>query len=181
VVLQSDAADEDLLHQENIENMEVFCAVTNNDDANILSALLAKQLGAHRVMALVNRSAYVDLIQSTMLDIAISPRLATVGSLLTHIRRGDVVAVHSLRHGAAEAIEAIAHGDKSTSKVVGRAIEDIKLPPGTTLGAILRGDEVIIAHGNTVIESEDHVILFLVDKRHIADVEKLFQVAVTFV
>ncbi len=181
VVLQGDAADEDLLHQENIESMEVFCAVTNNDDANILSALLARQLGAHRVMALVNRSAYVDLIQSSMLDIAISPRLATVGSLLTHIRRGDVVAVHSLRHGAAEAIEAIAHGDKSTSKVVGRAIEEIKLPPGTTLGAILRGDEVIIAHGNTIIEGEDHVILFLVDKRHITDVEKLFQVAVTFV
>jgi trk system potassium uptake protein TrkA len=92
-----------------------------------------------------------------------------------------MVAVHSLRGGAAEAIEAIAHGDVSNSRVVGRPVEDIPLPPGTTLGAILRGEEVIIAHHDTVIESEDHVILFLVDKQHIRAVEQLFQVAVTFV
>ena len=181
VVLQGDAADEELMLQENIEHTDVFCALTNDDEANILSAMLAKRLGARSVMAIINRPAYVDLIESSVLDIAISPRTATVGTLLTHIRRGDVVAAHSLRRGAAEAIEAIAHGDKSSSKVVGRAISDIKLPPGTTFGAILRGDEVFIAHDNTVIESEDHVILFVVDKRHIRQVEHLFQVDVTFI
>ncbi|MBT4807972.1 MAG: Trk system potassium transporter TrkA, partial [Acidiferrobacteraceae bacterium] len=147
----------------------------------ILSAMLAKRLGARRTMALVNRSAYVDLMENTLVDIAISPRLATVGSLLTHVRRGDMVAVHSLRRGAAEAIEAIAHGDKTNSRVVGRSVEDISLPLGITLGAILRGKDVVIAHHDTVIESEDHVILFVVDKRHIREVEQLFQVAVTFV
>jgi trk system potassium uptake protein TrkA len=181
VVLHGDAADEELMHQENIDNIDIFCSLTNDDEANILSAMLAKRLGARRTMALVNRSAYVDLIENTLVDIAISPRLATVGSLLTHVRRGDMVAVHSLRRGAAEAIEAIAHGDKTNSRVVGRSVEDISLPPGTTLGAILRGKDVVIAHHDTVIESEDHVILFVVDKRHIREVEQLFQVAVTFV
>ena len=181
VVLHGDAADEDLMLQENIDNIEVFCSLTNDDEANILSAMLAKRMGAHRAMALVNRSAYVDLLESSAVDVIISPRVATVGTLLTHVRRGDMVAVHSLRRGAAEAIEAIAHGDVSNSRVVGQPVEDIPLPPGTTLGAILRGEEVIIAHHDTVIESEDHVILFLVDKQHIRAVEQLFQVAVTFV
>ena len=181
VVLHGDVADEELMLQENIDNIEVFCSLTNDDEANILSAMLAKRMGAHRAMALVNRSAYVDLLESSAVDVIISPRVATVGTLLTHVRRGDMVAVHSLRRGAAEAIEAIAHGDVSNSRVVGQPVEDIPLPPGTTLGAILRGEEVIIAHHDTVIESEDHVILFLVDKQHIRAVEQLFQVAVTFV
>jgi trk system potassium uptake protein TrkA len=167
--------------QENIEQTEVFCSVTNDDEANILSAMLAKKLGARRAMALINRSAYVDLIQSSVLDIAISPRMATVGSLLTHIRRGDTVAVHSLRRGAAEVIETIAHGDSSTSRVVGRRLDELPLPPGTTVGAILRGEEVVIAHSDVVIQSDDHVITFVVDKKRIHDVERLFQVAVTFV
>jgi trk system potassium uptake protein TrkA len=180
IVLQGDAADEDLLLEENIEDTDVFCAVTNDDEANILSAMLAKRLGARKVMALINRAAYVDLVQSGAVDIAISPQHATIGTLLTHVRRGDVVMVHSLRRGAAEAIEAVAHGDKVSSKVVGRAVEDIKLPEGTSIGAVVRGDEVIIAHHDTVIESEDHVILFLTDKRRITDVERLFQVGITF-
>ncbi|MCF6336974.1 MAG: Trk system potassium transporter TrkA [Gammaproteobacteria bacterium] len=180
IVLHGDAADEELLMDENIEHTDVFCAVTNDDEANILSAMLAKRLGAQKVMALINRAAYVDLVQSGIIDIAISPQQATIGSLLTHVRRGDVTAVHSLRRGAAEAIEAVAHGDKKSSKVVGRAIEDIKLPAGTNIGAIVRGDKVIIAHHDTVIEADDHVILFVVDKERIPDVERLFQVGVTF-
>ncbi|WP_316366989.1 Trk system potassium transporter TrkA [Candidatus Thiodiazotropha sp. CDECU1] len=180
IVLHGDAADESLLLEENIENTDVFCAVTNDDEDNILSAMLAKRLGAARVMALINRPSYVDLVQSETIDIAISPQQATIGTLLTHVRRGDVVQVHSLRRGAAEAIEAVAHGDRNSSKVVGRAVEEIKLPKGATIGAVVRGDEVLIAHHDTMIESDDHVILFLVDKRKIRDVEKLFQVGVTF-
>ncbi len=180
LVLHGDAADEDLLMEENIENTDVFCAVTNDDEANILSSMLAKRLGARKVMALINRAAYVDLVESSTIDIAISPQLATIGGLLAHVRRGDVVVVHSLRRGAAEAIEAVAHGDQRSSKVVGRAIEDIRLPPGTTIGAIVRGEEVIMAHHDTVIEADDHVILFLVDKKRIPEVERLFQVGVTF-
>ncbi len=181
IVLKGDAADEDLLLEENIENTDVFCALTNDDEANILSAMLAKRRGARTVMALINRAAYVDLIQSSDdIDVAISPQQATIGSLLAHIRRGDVATVHSLRRGAAEAIEAIAHGDAGTSEVIGKRIEQIRLPRGTTIGAIVRGDQVVMAHHDTVIEPEDHVILFLVDKTRLADVEKLFSVGVTF-
>jgi trk system potassium uptake protein TrkA len=131
-------------------------------------------------MALINRPAYVDLVQSGPIDIAISPQQATIGSLLKHVRRGDVVMVHSLRRGAAEAIEAIAHGDPASSKVVGRPIEAINLPKGAIIAAIVRGEQVIIAHHDTRIESDDHVILFLQDKRRLPEVEKLFQPGVMF-
>jgi len=182
VVLHGDAADEELLRKEGIEDIDTFCALTNDEEANILSAMLAKRLGARRVISLVNRTSYVDLVVSgATIDIALSPQQATIGSLLAHLRRGDVVAVHALRRGAAEAIEAVAHGDRNTSRVVGRAIEAIDLPPGTGIGAVVRGGEVLIAHHDTVIEPDDHVILFVMDKRHIREVERLFQVAYTFV
>jgi len=180
IVLLGDAADEELLLEENIENTDVFCALTNDEEANILSAMLAKRLGARKVMSLINRASYVNLVQSGSIDVAISPQQATIGSLLTHVRRGDVVMVHSLRRGAAEAIEAVAHGDHKSSRVVGRAIDEIKLPRGTTIGAIVRGEEVIIAHHDTVIKTDDHVILFMSDKKCIQEVERLFQVGVTF-
>jgi len=181
MVLCGDAADEELLLEENIDKTDVFCALTNDDEANILSSMLAKRLGARKAITLINRAAYVDLIQSGEIDIALSPQQSTIGSLLAHVRRGDVVKVHSLRRGAAEAIEAIAHGDINTSRVVGRKIEDLKLPPGTTIGAIVRNNEVIIAHHDTLIESDDHVIMFLIDKARIPDVERLFQVSITFI
>ncbi len=181
IVLQGDAADQDMLLEENIENMDVFCALTNDDEANILSAMLAKRLGANKVMSLINRPSYVDLVESGMIDIAISPQQVTLGTLLAHVRKGDIVAVHSLRRGAAEAIEAVAHGDKKTSKVVGRKIEQINLPNGATIGAIARGEEVIMADADIIIESEDHVIIFLAEKSAVKDIEKLFQVSATFI
>ncbi len=181
IVLVGDCADVDLLREEAIDTTDIFCALTNDDEANILSSMLAKQMGAKTVIALVNRAAYVDLIEAGTIDIAVSPQQVTIGALLTHIRRGNMVRVHSLRRGAAEAIEAIALGDKRSSKVVGRAIEEIDLPTGTTIPAIVRGDEVIIAHHDTVIKEHDHVILFVPDKRQIAAVEQLFQVSALFV
>ncbi|HCD03946.1 MULTISPECIES: Trk system potassium transporter TrkA [unclassified Methylophaga] len=180
IVLLGDVANEELLLEEEIDKVDLFCALTNDDEANILSAMLAKRLGARKVLSLINRAAYVDLVESGTIDIALSPQQATIGSLLAHIRRGDIVAVHSLRRGAAEALEAIAHGDKGSSMVVGRRIDEIDLPPGTSIGAIVRGEEVIIAHRNTMIEAEDHVILFLTNKRYIKEVERLFQVGFTF-
>ncbi|HLT63056.1 MAG TPA: Trk system potassium transporter TrkA [Pseudohongiella sp.] len=180
IVLNGASSDKQLLLEEGIEDTDVFLALTNDDEANIMSSMLAKRLGAHKVMCLINNPAYVDLVQGGEIDIAISPQQASIGSLLTHVRRGDIVNVHSLRRGAAEALEAIAHGDSHSSKVVGRAIEDIDLPPGTTIGAIVRNDEVLIAHDDIVIESEDHVILFLTDKKQIPEVERLFAVGFTF-
>ncbi len=193
IVLMGSSSDQELLLEENIEDTDVFLAVTNSDEANIMSSLLAKRMGARKVLTLISNPAYVDLVQGGELDIAISPQQATIGTLLTHVRRGDIVNVHSLRRGAAEAIEVIAHGDEKTSKVVGKAVEDIDLPEGATIGAVVRKEhiegaddskdgphQVIIASDDLVIESGDHVILFLIDKRYTRDIERLFQVGFTF-
>lgn len=184
IVLEGSASDQDLLLEENIEDTDVFLALTDDDEANIMSSMLAKRLGARKVMALINNPAYVDLVQGGEIDIAISPQLTTIGSLLTHVRRGDMVNVHSLRRGAAEAIEIIAHGDQRSSKVVGKAIEDIDLPEGANIGAIVRErdgeSEVLIAHDDIVVETGDHVILFLVNKKYTRDIEQLFQVGFSF-
>lgn len=175
IVLLGDASDEELLIEENIDSVDVFCALTNDDEANIMSALLAKRLGAKKVMALINRTAYVELVESGDIDIAISPQQVTMGSLLPHVRHCDVVMLHSLRKGAAEAIEVVAHGDPSTSDVVGRNISEIKLPKGSNIGAIIRDGDVIIAHHDTVIKSKDKLILFLINKEDIRVIEKLFK------
>jgi trk system potassium uptake protein TrkA len=176
IVLYGDAADEELLLEENIDNADVFIAVTNSEEANILSAMLAKRLGARKVLALINRPAYAELVEAGTIDIAISPKEITLGTLLAHVRRGDVVKVHSLRRGAAEAIEAVAHGDSHRSEVVGRTIEEIQLPRGAAINAIVRGDRVMMAHHDTLIEEDDHVILFVADRRQIDEVEQLFEV-----
>ena len=180
-MLVGDAADEELLLEENVDDVDVFCALTNSEEANILSAMLAKRLGSHKVMALINRAAYVELVESGTIDIAISPQQVTIGSLLAHVRRGDVVKVHSLRRGSAEAIEAIAHGTEEDSKVVGRKLEDIEMPKGTRIVALVRNEQVIIAHHDVVVESDDHMIIFLSDRRKIDKLEALFQVGVKFI
>jgi trk system potassium uptake protein TrkA len=181
IVLVGDCADEKLLREEAIENTDVYCVLTNDDEANILSSLLAKKMGVDKVIAIINRPSYVDLVESGVIDIAVSPDQITIGALLTHIRKGNMVRVHSLRRGAAEAIEAIALGDKHSSKVVGRALEDIELPEGTTISAVIRGEDVIIAHHDTVIREYDHVVLFVPHKSQIPAIESLFQVSATFV
>jgi trk system potassium uptake protein TrkA len=180
LVLVGDATDEELLTQENVDEMDVFCALTNDDEDNIMSCLLAKRMGVRKVIALINRPTYVDLLQGGEIDIALSPAQATIGPLLTHIRRGDVTVVHSLRRGAAEALEAVVHGDEKSSKLVGRRIEQVPLPEGASIGAILRGENVIIAHHDTLIRPEDHLIIFVPNKRQVPKVERLFQVSLGF-
>jgi trk system potassium uptake protein TrkA len=182
IVLVGDAADEDLLIEENIDSVDVFCALTNAEEANILSAMLAKRLGAKKVMALINRPSYAELVESSgTIDVAISPQQVTIGSLLAHVRRGDVVKVHSLKRGAAEAIEAVAHGTRESSRVVGRKVGEIELPRGATIVAVVRGEDIHIAHHDTVIETDDHVILFMTDRRKVERIEQLFEVNVSFV
>ncbi|MDP2019446.1 MAG: TrkA C-terminal domain-containing protein, partial [Hydrogenophaga sp.] len=157
---------------------------TSDDEDNIMSAMLAKRLGAGREMSLINRRANADMMQGSTIDIAISPAQTVIGELLTHLRRGDVAAVHSLRRGAAEALEGIARGDVKTSKLVGRKVEEVKLPQGTRIGAIVRGEgrssAVLMPHHDTVIEADDHIIIFIPNKRLVREVEKLFQVTATF-
>lgn len=179
IVLVGDCADEDLLREENIDQTDIYCALTNDDEANILSAMLAKRLGCPRVISLINRPAYAELVEGTSIDIAVSPQQVTLSALLTHIRQGTLVRVHSLRRGAAEAIEAVAVGDRRTSKVVGRAIEELELPSATTIGGIVRGEKLIIAHHDVVIEANDHLILFITDKRQLRAIERLFHADAT--
>jgi trk system potassium uptake protein TrkA len=196
LVLNADATDEDLLVDENVNECDLFLALTSDDEDNIMSCLLAKRLGARRTVAIINRKSYAELMQGSGIDIAIAPSQSTLGELLKHVRRGDVVAVHSLRRGAAEAIEAIAHGDKRSSQVVGRRIDEIELPKGAMIGAIVRGmptehgdassgdlrhAKVLAAHHDSVIQAEDHLIVFCDNKRIIPKVEKLFQVSAAFI
>ncbi len=194
LVLQGDCTDEDLLADENVDQMDLFLALTSDDEDNIMACLLAKRLGARRVLAVINRRAYADLVQGTQIDIAISPSHTVLGELLAYVRRGDVEAVHSLRRGASEALEAIVRGNRKTSRMAGRRIEEIGLPKGAQVGAIVRGlhrsdgseagadaqPRVIIAHHDTVIESNDHVIIFVPHRRMVREVERLFQVSATF-
>lgn len=196
LVLHGDSTDEELLEEENVQDVDLFLSLTNDDEDNIMSCLLAKRMGARRVLALINRRSYADLVQGTEIDIALSPAHAMIGELLTYVRRGDVESVHNLRRGAAEALEAVARGDRKSSKVVGRCIGELALPTGAQIGAIVRGlpprdaaadarppsqpPQVLIAHHDTVIDTDDHVVLFLPHKRQVRDVEKLFQVSATF-
>jgi len=180
VVIQGNATDRELLLEENIEQCDAFCALTNDDEVNIMSSLMAKRLGVRHVITLITKPAYIDLVQGGEIDVAISPQQATTGSVLSHVRKADVARVHSLRRGAAEAIEAIAHGDATSSSVVGRRINELKLPRGVTIGAIVRGEEVLIAHDDVLIATDDHVILFMVDKTQVSAVERLFQVSMNF-
>lgn len=184
LVLQGDGTDEELLADENVDDMDMFLALTSDDEDNILSAMLAKRLGARRVLALINRRAYADLIQGSTIDIALAPAQTVIGELLAHVRRGDVVAVHSLRRGAAEALEGVVRGDATTSKLVGRRVEQVAWPAGVTVGAIVRGadgdQQVLMPHHDTVIEADDHLVIFIPQKRQVRAVEKLFQVSATF-
>ncbi|MFK8042146.1 Trk system potassium transporter TrkA [Congregibacter sp.] len=179
LVIGGSAAEPALLAEENIEHTDVFCALTNNDESNIMMSMLAKRMGAKKVITLITNPAYAELVGDEI-DIAISPQEITIGSLLTYVRKGDISAVHALRRGAAEAIELVARGDAYSSKVVGRRIEEIPLPESVTIGAIVRGEQVLIAHHDLLVETDDHVILFLVDKHKIHAVEKLFAVGFGF-
>ncbi|MBE7417673.1 MAG: Trk system potassium transporter TrkA [Ideonella sp.] len=187
LVLKGDSTDEELLVDENVGEMDLFLALTSDDEDNIMSCLLAKRLGARRVFSLINRQAYADLVQGSQIDIAISPAHAVIGELLAHVRRGDIVAVHSLRRGAAEALELVVRGDAKTCQVVDRPLEQIRLPAGAQIGAIVRTRsdvdetrEVIIPHHDTVIRCGDHVIVFVPRKRMVREIEKLFQVSALF-
>ena len=175
IVLSGDAADEELLLEENIDSSDVFVALTNAEEVNILSAMLAKRLGCKKVMALINRPAYAELVEGPRIDVGISPPQITIGALLAYVRQSGMVRVHTLRRGRAEAIEAIAHDNRGDTRVVGRKVEDVPLPRGATISVIVRGDEVLQAHHDTVVQAEDHLILFVADRRQIQQVERLFR------
>ena len=175
IVLEGNVCDKNLLHDENVENTDVFAAVTNDDEANVMSCLLAKEMGAHKTVAILNNPAYVDLVQTKGIDIAIAPSQITIGTFLAEIEGKDVVRVHSLRKGAAEAIEAIAKESKTGKpSSIGKELGEISLPEGVTIGALIRDNKGKIAHDHVHLRENDHVILFLTDKSAIKQVKETF-------
>ncbi|MCF7981812.1 MAG: Trk system potassium transporter TrkA [Pseudomonadales bacterium] len=180
LMIHGSASDSALLSDEGIDDIDFFCALTDNDETNIMASLLAKRLGAKKVMTLINNPAYVDLVQGGIIDIAVSPQQTTVGSILAHVRRGDMVNVHPLRQGSMEALEAVAHGERHNSKVVGRTIGAIKLPHEAVIGAVVREGKTLMAHQEMCIEDGDHIIMLLSEKKRFREVERLFQVGLTF-
>lgn len=176
IVLRGNASDQDLLKEEGIENTDLFLALTDSDEINVIVSILAKRLGAHKTVALVKRNVYEDLAtQSEGVDLVISPDQITTSGILSHIRKGDTMMVHSLRRGKAEAIEVVVHGDKYHSDVVGKTIEEINLPDSAVVAAIVRGNKVIMASRKLVIEEHDHVLLVLSDVSKIHQMEELFE------
>ena len=175
VVLRGSVCDKTLLHDENIEGTDVFAAVTNDDEANVMSCLLAKEMGVHKVVALINNPAYVDLVQGKGIDIAIAPSQITIGTFLAEIEGKDVVKVHSLRRGAAEAIETLAKESPSGKEsCIGKELGEISLPEGATIGALIRGNKAKIAHDHVHLRENDHVIVFLTNKKYLKEVKNIF-------
>lgn len=175
IVLLGDCADETLLLDESIDSTDLFCAITNNDGVNIISASLAKSLGARKAICLLNHVSYSKLLPGTGIDVAVLPNQETLGSILKHVRRGDVVQVSSLCGGTAEAIEAIAHHNNGANSVVGRQVCSINLPEGIVMGALIRNHQVVSVHHDTVFEENDHVVMFAIDKKLVCNIEKIFQ------
>jgi len=179
VVLNDDISDESLLENEGIEDVDFFCSVTNDDQMNILSAKLAKDLGANKSISIINKLSYRKLV-SKEIDVVVSPEDVTIGSILTSVRTSDVVKVHSLGFGEAEILEIIIHGDKNTSKVVDRKVSDLELPIGCKIGAIYRDGNIILIHNDLTIKSNDRLIIYLLHKKDFSKLAKLFQVSIGF-
>lgn len=180
LVLKGRATDERLLKSEAIAETDIYCGLTNDDEENVLSAILAKRLGAKKTITLANRETYADILRR-QLDVVVSPSQLTIGSVLAHIRKGKVDAVHSLHHGSGEAIEAVINGSSDTSAVVGRAMADIQWPPETTPGAVVRDGELLIAHDDVVVEDKDILVVFATGQDAVRRLEKLLQVSVSYI
>lgn len=176
VVIHGDALDRELLESESIDRMDDFLALTNDDETNILGSLIAKKYRVPHIVTLVNRDIYTELVREMGLDVTVSPRLTTVASILRHVRRGRVLGMSSLGDGTLEVIEAEA---LETSQITAKPIIDLALPPQTVIGAIVRGDEVIIPDGQTRIRPHDHVVL-VTRSSSLRAVERLFEVQLEF-
>tara|TARA_B100001564_G_scaffold296272_1_gene261695 strand:+ start:264 stop:1634 length:1371 start_codon:yes stop_codon:yes gene_type:complete len=179
VVLNDDISDESLLDNEGIEDVDYFCSVTNDDQMNILSAKLAKGLGAKKSIAIINKLSYRKLV-SKEIDVVVSPEDVTIGSILASVRTSDVVKVHSLGFGEAELLEIIIHGDNKTSKVVGKKVSELELPSGCRIGAIFREGKIILLNEDASIQSNDRLIIYLLHKKDFSKLAKLLQVSIGF-
>lgn len=176
IVIQGDALDREILKEANVNIADKIVAVTADDKVNILASLLAKRMGAGQAMALINSTSYSNLMHSLGIDSVISPQSLTASCILQYVRKGRIRAIHSLRDGFGEIIEAEAIG---TSNVLGKTVEEINMPRSLIIGAIIRDDQILIPHKSTVIKTHDRVIL-MVTAAAVKRFEKLFAVRLEY-
>jgi trk system potassium uptake protein TrkA len=176
VVLCGDARDRTLLDEANVRSAQAIVTVTNDDEVNIMAALLGKRLGCERALALVNNSTYNLVVRLIGLDVAINPRETTVSSILQHVRRGRLKSVHTIRDGEAEIYEAEA---LETSPLVGKPLKDFRQSGGMIVGAIIRDDKVIMPRGDTVVQAHDRVVM-VARSDVVRKVEQLFAVRLDY-
>ena len=171
LVLHGDTSDSELLDEEGIDQIDVFCAVTNNDEANVMSSLLAKKQGAKNVLTLVNKKNYIELIKNEDLEVSIAPTLITIGVVLQNVVSSRLANAYSFKGGKAEALEVIVDIEKNKG-LIGKGIEEINVPEGCMIGALLRDKDVKIAHHDLKIEENDHLVIFLADKDNFEQLER---------
>ena len=174
IVLRGKGADQELLKSENISQVDVFCSLTNDDEANIMASLLAKKLGATKTMVILNNPSYVSILPG-FVDSCIAPHRLTVSSVLQHLRESDVAQDVILKmHSGAEAIEGIVHANEYTSEYFGKPIKSLPMPEEASIGAIVRKGVVVMPSSSIELCIEDHLIIFLSNKEKVKEVEKLF-------
>lgn len=171
LVLHADATDLELLEMEGVAGIDGFVAATGHDETNMLSSLLAKTVGARKVVSLVNKFDYLPIVPKVGIDAAVSPRMATVNAILRYVRRGRVMTVAALKGIDAEAIE---FSVGAQTRVAGRALRDLDLPPGSLIGTIIRGEEILIPRGDDEILPGDEVIVFALPDA-ISEIERQFE------
>ena len=180
LVLHGSIMNDELLIAENIYQADLFCALTSVDEVNIMSSLLARQLGVRKVITLINNIRHLELFGGSRIDITFSPHEITISTVLNHIHHGDTTSAQPLHRFQAEAIEIVVHGDRETSKVVGKRLQEIELPEDVVVATIARDDKIIFAHPETTIHNNDHVLLIVLNRQRIADIERLFRVGLGF-
>ena len=175
MVFEADPTDRDFLDDEGITKTDLVIAVTSSDESNIMASSLAKRLGAKKSIALVQREIFLDLIDETNIDIAVSPQQVTISALLSNIRHADVKNVYSLRSGNSEAMEIVAHGSGEASNVIGKKVKELDLPQGVSVSAIIRDGASFIIADEMTLKDGDHIIIFLTDRTRVREIERLFQ------
>ena len=176
VVLCGDGSDQSLLAEENVNGMDVVVTLTNDEETNILASLLSVRMGAKKTIAKIDKFSYMPLVKAIGIEQVVSPRLSAINSILQHIRRGKVLSAMSIKGEQAEVIEAVA---LETSDIVGKPLKNVKFPKGSVLAGIVRKDAIIIPTGETVVQPDDHIIIFAL-RASIPGIEKILAVKLEF-
>jgi len=175
IVLNGDGSDEELLRSENIENIDVFCALTDDDETNIMSAFLAKKLGAKKTLIILNNYAYINILPKSFVDLALSPQRMTVSLVMQHLSSADLPQEVLLNMtSGAEALEGVIHNNHKTKDLFGKTYRDLPLPENAVLGAIVRNGSIFTPSKNINVEMNDHIIVFINGKTDKDQIEALF-------